>query len=68
MSAKKEQYKLVYLLPQEAPEWKHALYNRNLRLSRLIELNAPDRLILNEVNLLIMLLFNQIPTDISDEE
>jgi len=56
----------AYLLPVSAPKWKHSVLSHSLRLGRLIELNAPDEMILNEIHTMVGIAFSQVPTDIEN--
>ena len=55
----------AYTLPIDAPHWKHQLHRRALRAARLLELNAPAGLILNEILQINKILFQQVHVDVT---
>lgn len=59
--------KAQYILPANAPVWKSRLHSHALRLARLIELNAPDRLIKDEVQILNKVIFDAVEITVNDE-
>jgi len=55
----------AYTLPIDVPHWKHRLHRRALRAARLLELNAPAGLILNEILQMNKILFQQVHIDVT---
>lgn len=67
-SLDEESAKLLYRLPENSPAWKSTLHLRTLRLSRLIELNAPDYLIKKELANMVVVVFEAVDVDVEYDQ